>query len=849
MVTFRTKIKGYDYREFKDPYQENAPWPTMRGDIKNSGRLRELKWKGHSDSGAEVVHFQTGNAIFSTPIIDAKERIYVGSADHFFYAFDPHSGKVLWNFDAGEIIDCAGCIDKNNTIYVATGCSKIHAFTPEGMEKWNHNNLINRRKDQFTFSTNYWYEANIVLGPDDAIYVANDDFFVYKMTKNGETMWGYRTGFMVWSACSFWKDGTVYSAGFDHLLYALDMDTGNLKWKTDLKGALVGSPAVGENGTIYQTSFGGKLWAVDHNTGAVRWELDTGSHVYASVAVSKDHKLYFGSTNGNFYCVDGLTGKINWTYYIGDAIRASASLGPDPEGKSVYLIYFGGGDGLVYALDLEGKLRWTYDTLIRARNTDYPNINASVALGHHGLVVACSTGDVVWIPYDAYLRPNAEGFSVKEVFDEEGVFWHFIEPGGKMHQEPIRDETIDVDPTTIISLRLIEYDENNRVAVELKPKSIKTKFEPHFKHRVELQSDGRILNLIPTNMLKVDNKYSLNISCTYISNAGISSKISSTLKFKTRNTPQMASILSKENSTFRIVYMAVPQPTIVPSLDQIGLASLNIPFSIIDADHESKTFSAFAVQKFGEVGVPLQRISTYAFTGRVQDEYFQMECRNCEYEITSFAIPLDVFRISGFYRADGTVAKGGSLWIEKDWGGSMVSLMRDLAKNSPISPNMLINMLKSGGIKQFLKAGKNFFPALMRQLLRGTWQTWGLLNTNNKLLGVGTFRLEPLKSEEKEIADGIEVLKFEFDQENNLVMAEANVPKRPGAFDTVMNILLIDKGQKLTMPINYNKTKVKDLGGTIKRIELKIPKNMQDKRGSLKAHLMADIYPIKTIEI
>ena len=250
-MTFINKnIREYKYKSFEDPYQENAPWPNMRGDIKNSGRLRDLKWKGKSNTASEVIHFQTANAIYSTPIIDAEERIYIGSADHYFYAFDPHKGRELWKFDAGEIIDSAGCIDKDNTVYIATGSSKIHAFTPEGKEKWTFDNLVNRRKEQFTFSTNYWYEANIVLGPDDAIYVANDDFFIYKMTKNGEVIWGYRTGFLIWSACSFSKDGTVYSAGFDHLFYALDMNTGKIKWKTDLKGSLVGSPAVGEDGTI-----------------------------------------------------------------------------------------------------------------------------------------------------------------------------------------------------------------------------------------------------------------------------------------------------------------------------------------------------------------------------------------------------------------------------------------------------------------------------------------------------------------------------------------------------------------------------------------------------------------------
>ena len=36
-----------------------------------------------------VKSFATGHPIFSTPIIDANERVYIGSADKTFYAIDP----------------------------------------------------------------------------------------------------------------------------------------------------------------------------------------------------------------------------------------------------------------------------------------------------------------------------------------------------------------------------------------------------------------------------------------------------------------------------------------------------------------------------------------------------------------------------------------------------------------------------------------------------------------------------------------------------------------------------------------------------------------------------------------
>ncbi|TFF85368.1 MAG: hypothetical protein EU551_04200, partial [Promethearchaeota archaeon] len=110
-------------KKLKNPYSKNAAWPCMRGNTKNTGRLHDLEhWKNPGIT-PKAIHFRTENAIFSTPIIGELERIFVGSADHKFYAFDPHEGIEEWSSEVGEIIDSAGCIDEDGTIYVAAGDS------------------------------------------------------------------------------------------------------------------------------------------------------------------------------------------------------------------------------------------------------------------------------------------------------------------------------------------------------------------------------------------------------------------------------------------------------------------------------------------------------------------------------------------------------------------------------------------------------------------------------------------------------------------------------------------------------------------------------------------------------
>lgn len=836
---------------YENPYQLDAPWPTMRGDLMNSGRLKDLKWN-NPGIASKVIHFRTGNAIFSTPIIDGEERIFVGSADHKFYALDPHEGEKIWESDVGEIIDSAGCIDKDGTVYIAAGDGKIRAFAPDGAEKWKFDVLQNRKKGQFTFSTNYWFEANIVLGPDGEIYVANDDFFLYKISKEGKPLWGFRTGFLIWSACAFGKDGTVYLAGFDHLLYSLDCKTGKLKWKTNLGGSLVSSPVVGEDGTIYQGAFNGKMHAVNGSDGKVKWVVNTGSHIYASPALSLDNVIYFGSTNGTFYAVDALAGKIRWTYYIGDAIRSSASIGPDPEEKVPYLIYFGGGDGVLYAMDPNGQLRWSYNTLEQAINTDYPNINASIALGHNGIAVASSTGDVIWVSYDYYRTQDAPGITLGEnvVPKEKGVFWHFVSPGGRLNLQPLKTEVQGIDPTNIISLRLLIQDGTNIFPAILETTAIRLDPTPLFHYRFEVQSDQSTLNIIPTTILHPGTDYTLNISASYINREGQTASTDETVQLRTQDVLNEASMLAGKDTSFKILHMAVPQPRIIPSLDQIGLASLSIPFSIAETDPERRTFVAWAVHKFGEKGVPQKRITLYAFSGTVEGDYFLMESRNCLFEITSFVMPLDLFRLAGRLQSDGTIAAGSSLLIEKFLGLNLISLFRQLGGSSPVMPGALLKNLRMGGLVQFMKAAISFFPSLLRQVAGNTWANWGLINHAQKLIGVGTFQMASISDERESIKEGIEVYSFKAEPTKRRIVAELKVPTKDPEWPTVIGILLIDQSTGRACPLNYNSSlKYRDLKDGKKRVILSIPRFLSLKPGTLRAYLMVDIYSIEKIDL
>jgi eukaryotic-like serine/threonine-protein kinase len=151
-----------------------------------------------------------------------------------------------------------------------------------------------------------------------------------------------------------------------------------IKWIFHTEGEVISSPAI-VGGVVYVGSNDGNLYAIDQQTGTQKWKFSTGARVASSPAVANG-LVYFGSYDGNFYVVAADTGKLRWKFrnaaerrFAGTHLHGSVPEGetmPDP--FDVYLsspsvwngsVYFGSGDGNVYALDAtSGSPKWKFKT-------------------------------------------------------------------------------------------------------------------------------------------------------------------------------------------------------------------------------------------------------------------------------------------------------------------------------------------------------------------------------------------------------------------------------------------------------------------------------------------------------
>ncbi len=189
------------------------------------------------------------------------------------------------------------------------------------------------------------------------------------------TRWIFKAGGPIVTSPAV-ADGVVYIASLDGHLYAVDAESGKEKWNFKSRFPVASSPAVA-GGLLYFVSSGGALVALDLATGKPKWVLGTeyerkfeakNLHGYPSPAQTipdawdlftsspavAHGRVYFGSGDGGVYAVDSLTGLLQWKFATGDVVHSSPAV---VDGT----VFIGSWDSTLYAIDAEtGEQKWAF---------------------------------------------------------------------------------------------------------------------------------------------------------------------------------------------------------------------------------------------------------------------------------------------------------------------------------------------------------------------------------------------------------------------------------------------------------------------------------------------------------
>ncbi len=265
---------------------------------------------------------------------------------------------------------------------------------------------------------------------------------------------------------------TIFLGDARGYLRALDSFHGGLKWKIDLEASLV--DLVEGGGMFYVTTTGQRLYAVDPETGRVRWYFKSGGDIKSRPTYSEG-MVIFGASDGKLYLVDVKKGDGRYAAVDmgGEALTSPLVIGRD-------IIVAAAGVGLRCYTPAAGKvgLKWEYKcrNVLPACLAGNEEVTVLATVSSELILLNSSDGSLIW-SQDLPRRLNSpllllsgrvafiDGFNKLRLFTLVGgkELWS-VELGCEPLLGPLRSG--DYLELLLEKGRLVDYDMSGRIAAE-----------------------------------------------------------------------------------------------------------------------------------------------------------------------------------------------------------------------------------------------------------------------------------------------------------------------------------------------------------------------------------------------
>lgn len=580
------------------PLDPESPWPKFRANALQNGRTGLAS---RPDPQARPWTFATGKGIFSSPVVDAEGTVYIGSADQFFYAIR-RDGSLKWKFRTGEIIDSSALLDDRGRVYFGSGDQQVYCLDRATGEKvWSFKAHSPEEVTKlFGVETHNvaWFEGNVGMLPDGSLLAPDDNCLVYAIDRDGGTAKRqYAGNEMIWSLPAVnARTGRIFF-GTTYLtaktVFAYDSGTGKRLWSSGGLGSVAATPLLTSdlaNGAVVVGGFDGYVRAYAQDTGRQLWAFGARDHIYASPAQLADGTIIQPSADGTVYALDPRTGRELWAFDTLEPIRSSPAVGGDG------LIYVGSGEGRLFCIEPDGKLRWSF----RCIDDDRNDLNSSPALGRDGVYIAGESGGVFFVPYDYPLseagRLDARcARGPEEDLPEAGVFLLRTTRFGAL--EPEASPGLEANEPLTLSLLVRESGDTILSALDRDSIDVSVSGSPAVK--VSVAADRRFLSIVPQEYwtgpgggdvtVRVRGSYTRDLARFGLKFFGGRRGGAFDRSFTFHVGPRggaapaisVPDAASGRQSAFEFSRLAAPNPTMLPSWNQIGFDSLHYLAGIV----------------------------------------------------------------------------------------------------------------------------------------------------------------------------------------------------------------------------------------------------------------------------
>ncbi|MCC6703619.1 MAG: PQQ-binding-like beta-propeller repeat protein [Thermomicrobiales bacterium] len=286
------------------PVDDGSNFPTYRG---NSGRTGVVNAPGPMGSPVELWSLTGVPAAFtwSSAIVDGV--LYAG-VDAGLMAVDALSGEHLWTFETSLPIDSPATVghglvyfaDINGTLYAVDIATQTELWRMDGVRP----------------------ASGVALWGDLLYTVTPEGTFNAVDAVSGEVTWSVELGAGAAGAPAV-ADGVALQNTLDLTIHAFDALTGAELWTFSGGGTGgMATPTI-TNGTVYATTDGdtNNMYALDLRTGEVRWKIDREVGQAFISATATDQRIYSISEDGVLHSLNSEDGSELWTYQLGGFVR------------------------------------------------------------------------------------------------------------------------------------------------------------------------------------------------------------------------------------------------------------------------------------------------------------------------------------------------------------------------------------------------------------------------------------------------------------------------------------------------------------------------------------------------
>lgn len=247
--------------------------------------------------------------------ISASENDDVLVSYQKFIARLTPEGERLWLYPTPDNRDAdiyASAVVDGGTVYVGDYKGGVHAVDFEtGEQVWRYEQ---GGTTLFGF-INFGGTPDRVIGAvalSETLVFVPDEQGVFALDRaTGERLddWKVETDRAVWSQplyipASEDQDSILYVTALDHSLYAINPETADVIWQTDLGGAAPGNPILSPDGnTLFVGTFSSEVVALDPENGDVLSRYETEGWVWEPPTID-DTTLYFSDLDGYLYAVE-----------------------------------------------------------------------------------------------------------------------------------------------------------------------------------------------------------------------------------------------------------------------------------------------------------------------------------------------------------------------------------------------------------------------------------------------------------------------------------------------------------------------------------------------------------------